>query len=126
MIATQPWQADPRPAGRRRAASGRGRAGGPDGAAATGTGGAGDRGSGRIVLISSLGGVLGIPFQAFYSASKFALEGLAESLAYEVAPFGIEVTLVQPGNIKTGFTAARKMAAAAEDDEVYGAALKKA
>jgi NAD(P)-dependent dehydrogenase (short-subunit alcohol dehydrogenase family) len=71
------------------------------------------QGSGRIVLISSLGGVLGIPFQAFYSA-------------YEVAPFGIEVTLVQPGNIKTGFTAARKMAAAAEGDEVYGAALTKA
>jgi NAD(P)-dependent dehydrogenase (short-subunit alcohol dehydrogenase family) len=84
------------------------------------------QGSGRIVLISSLGGVLGIPFQAFYSASKFALEGLAEALAYEVAPFGIEVTLVQPGNIKTGFTAARKMAAAAEGDPVYGAALKKA
>jgi NAD(P)-dependent dehydrogenase (short-subunit alcohol dehydrogenase family) len=40
------------------------------------------QGSGRIVLISSLGGVLGIPFQAFYSASKFALEGLAEALAY--------------------------------------------
>jgi NAD(P)-dependent dehydrogenase (short-subunit alcohol dehydrogenase family) len=84
------------------------------------------QGGGRIVLISSLGGVLGIPFQAFYSASKFALEGLGESLAYEVAPFGIEVTLVQPGNIKTGFTAARKMAAAAEGDEVYGAALAKA
>jgi NAD(P)-dependent dehydrogenase (short-subunit alcohol dehydrogenase family) len=82
--------------------------------------------SGRIVLISSLGGVLGIPFQAFYSASKFALEGLAEALAYEVAPFGIEVTLVQPGNIKTGFTAARKMAAASGSDQVYGAALKKA
>ncbi|MEP7023768.1 MAG: SDR family NAD(P)-dependent oxidoreductase, partial [Actinomycetota bacterium] len=84
------------------------------------------QGGGRIVLMSSLGGVLGIPFQAFYSASKFALEGLAESLAYEVKPFGIDVTLVQPGNIKTGFTASRKMAAAATGDQVYGAALAKA
>jgi NAD(P)-dependent dehydrogenase (short-subunit alcohol dehydrogenase family) len=84
------------------------------------------QGGGRIVLISSLGGVLGIPFQAFYSASKFALEGLAESLAYEVEPFGVHVTLVQPGNIRTGFTAARKMAATAADDPVYGAALTKA
>jgi NAD(P)-dependent dehydrogenase (short-subunit alcohol dehydrogenase family) len=68
---------------------------------------------GRIVLISSIGGVLGIPFQAFYSASKFALEGLGESLAYEVAPFGIDVTLVQPGNVRTDFTANRRLAMAA-------------
>ena len=54
---------------------------------------------GRIVLMSSIGGVLGLPFQAFYSAAKFALEGYGESLAYEVAPFGIEVTLVEPGNV---------------------------
>jgi NAD(P)-dependent dehydrogenase (short-subunit alcohol dehydrogenase family) len=81
---------------------------------------------GRIVLISSIGGALGIPFQAFYSASKFALEGLGESLAYEVAPFGIDVTLVQPGNFRTDFTASRKMAAAAAGDAVYGAALTKA
>ena len=47
------------------------------------------RRGGRIVLLSSLGGVIGIPFQAYYSASKFALEGFAESLAYEVAPFGV-------------------------------------
>jgi NAD(P)-dependent dehydrogenase (short-subunit alcohol dehydrogenase family) len=84
------------------------------------------QGSGRIVLISSLGGVIGIPFQAFYSASKFALEGLAEALAYEVAPFGIGVTLVQPGNIRTDFTASRKMAQAGTDDGVYAAALAKA
>jgi NAD(P)-dependent dehydrogenase (short-subunit alcohol dehydrogenase family) len=84
------------------------------------------QGSGRIVLISSLGGVLGIPFQAFYSASKFALEGLAEALAYEVAPFGVQVTLVQPGNVKTDFTARRKMAAASENDPVYGPATRKA
>ncbi len=85
-----------------------------------------ERGGGRIVLLSSIGGVLGIPFQAFYSASKFALEGLAEGLAYEVEPFGIHVTLVQPGNIATDFTASRQRAAAADGDPVYAAALTKA
>ena len=84
------------------------------------------QGAGRIVLISSIGGVIGIPFQAFYSASKFALEGLGEALAYEVAPLGVQVTLVQPGNIKTDFTASRRMAQAADGDPVYGAALAKA
>jgi short-subunit dehydrogenase len=84
------------------------------------------QGSGRIVLMSSIGGVIGIPFQAFYSASKFALEGLGESLAYEVAPFGVHVTLVQPGNVKTDFTASRQMAQAAAGDPVYGASATKA
>ncbi|HEY7011632.1 MAG TPA: SDR family oxidoreductase [Streptosporangiaceae bacterium] len=88
--------------------------------------------SGRIVLISSIGGVLGVPFQAFYSASKFALEGLGEALAYEVAPFGIDVTLVQPGNVRTDFTASRRLAGmdgqagGAAGDPVYGAAVAKA
>jgi NAD(P)-dependent dehydrogenase (short-subunit alcohol dehydrogenase family) len=85
-----------------------------------------DQGGGRIVLVSSIGGIIGIPFQAFYSASKFALEGFAEALAYEVDPFGIQVTLVQPGNIKTDFTASRKMATASAGDQIYGPALTKA
>jgi NAD(P)-dependent dehydrogenase (short-subunit alcohol dehydrogenase family) len=84
------------------------------------------QGGGRIVLMSSLGGMIGIPFQAFYSASKFALEGLGESLAYEVAPFGVHVTLVEPGNIKTDFTASRRMARPAGDDPVYGVSVAKA
>jgi NAD(P)-dependent dehydrogenase (short-subunit alcohol dehydrogenase family) len=62
------------------------------------------QGGGRVVLVSSIGGVVALPFQGFYSASKFALEGYGEALAYEVAPFGIEVTLVQPGNVRTDFT----------------------
>jgi len=82
--------------------------------------------AGRIVLVSSIGGVIGIPFQAFYSASKFALEGFGEALAYEVAPFGVHVTLVQPGNVLTDFTASRRMAAAAEGDVVYAAAARNA
>jgi NAD(P)-dependent dehydrogenase (short-subunit alcohol dehydrogenase family) len=81
---------------------------------------------GRIVLISSIGGVIGIPFQAYYSASKFALEGFAEALAYEVAPFGVQVTLVQPGNIATDFTARRQFAEASQAGTTYASALKQA
>jgi NAD(P)-dependent dehydrogenase (short-subunit alcohol dehydrogenase family) len=77
--------------------------------------------SGRLVLISSLGGVIALPFQAFYSASKFALEGYAEALGYEVEPFGIGVTLVEPGNIRTEFTARRQKVVAGAEDEGAGA-----
>jgi NAD(P)-dependent dehydrogenase (short-subunit alcohol dehydrogenase family) len=74
-----------------------------------------DRG-GRIVLMSSIGGVIGLPFQAYYSASKFALEGWAEALAWEVKPFGVTVTLVEPGNFRTGFTGSRRTVATSADD----------
>ena len=65
-------------------------------------------GGGHVVIVSSIGGVIGIPYQAFYSASKFALEGYGEALAYEVGPFHVQVTLVQPGNFRTGFTKNRR------------------
>jgi NAD(P)-dependent dehydrogenase (short-subunit alcohol dehydrogenase family) len=83
------------------------------------------RGSGRIVLVSSIGGAIGIPFQAFYSASKFAMEGFGEALAYEVAPVGIHVTLVQPGNVRTDFTGSRRDVPVGPDDP-YAAAARKA
>jgi NAD(P)-dependent dehydrogenase (short-subunit alcohol dehydrogenase family) len=84
------------------------------------------RGRGRVVLMSSIGGVVGLPFQAFYTASKFALEGYAEALAYEVAPFGIDVTLVEPGNVATEFTERRRSIPASETDPAYAAAAEKA
>jgi len=84
------------------------------------------QGGGRIVLVSSIGGVIGIPFQAFYSASKFAMEGYGEALAYEVAPFGIQVTLVEPGNVRTDFTSSRRDVETGDADDVYGAAVTKA
>jgi NAD(P)-dependent dehydrogenase (short-subunit alcohol dehydrogenase family) len=84
------------------------------------------QGGGRVVLMSSIGGVVGIPFQAFYTASKFALEGYGEALAYEVAPFGIEVTLVEPGNVRTGFTAARREVPPAGGDAPYAEAVARA
>ncbi|MGH9018825.1 MAG: SDR family oxidoreductase [Acidimicrobiales bacterium] len=84
------------------------------------------QGSGRVVLVSSIGGIVGIPFQAFYSASKFAMEGYGEALAYEVAPFGIAVTLVEPGNVRTDFTSSRRDVALPEGDDTYAAAVTKA
>jgi NAD(P)-dependent dehydrogenase (short-subunit alcohol dehydrogenase family) len=84
------------------------------------------QGHGRIVLVSSIGGVLGIPFQAFYSASKFAMEGYGEALAYEVAPFGLDLTLVEPGNVATDFTASRRQVAPPSGIDPYQAAVAKA
>ena len=57
--------------------------------------------SGRILMISSIGGVAAFPNISLYHASKWALEGLSESLSQEVAPFGIGVTLVEPGGYST-------------------------
>ncbi len=57
--------------------------------------------AGRIVNVSSLAGVLAMPFIGAYSAAKFALEGWAEALAHEVSPFGIHVSLVEPGFVRT-------------------------
>jgi NAD(P)-dependent dehydrogenase (short-subunit alcohol dehydrogenase family) len=58
---------------------------------------------GRIINISSLAGRIGFPLSSAYVSSKFALEGLAESLRYEVQDFGIHVILIEPGVIKTNF-----------------------
>ena len=65
---------------------------------------------------SSIGGVIGLPFQAYYSASKFALEGWAEALAWGLEPHGVPVTLVEPGNFHTGFTGARRTVPTAPGD----------
>ena len=62
-----------------------------------------EAGSGRLIAVSSLGGLLGQPFQDAYCASKFALEGLYESLRPLAAQFGVYVSLVEPGPVDTGF-----------------------
>ncbi|WP_409179824.1 oxidoreductase [Amycolatopsis sp. VS8301801F10] len=59
--------------------------------------------SGHIVQLSSVGGVVGNPGHALYATSKFALEGMSEALAGEVAPLGIRVSLVEPGPFRTDF-----------------------
>jgi len=62
-----------------------------------------ERGSGTIVNVTSLAGRVAPPLDGFYSASKFAVEGLSEALHYEVAHFGIRVRLVEPGVFETAF-----------------------
>jgi NAD(P)-dependent dehydrogenase (short-subunit alcohol dehydrogenase family) len=63
------------------------------------------QGGGAIVNMSSLGGQLSLPGAGAYCASKFALEGMSEALAQEVAPFGIKVLIVEPGAFRTNFAA---------------------
>lgn len=62
---------------------------------------------GHIICISSIGGLMGLPYQGMYSASKFAIEGYLEALRLETRQFGIHVTVINPGDFFTGFTAAR-------------------
>ena len=71
---------------------------------------------GLIVNVGSIGGEIAIPFQGFYSASKAALAALTEALRLEVRPFGIDVTLLEPGDFRTGFTENRVLVAAATND----------
>ena len=67
--------------------------------------------SGRIINVSSIGGILGYPFSAAYCSTKFALEGLSESLSYEVDQFGIKVILIEPALVISDFHNNVKMVA---------------
>lgn len=67
-----------------------------------------ERKAGRIIFTSSVAAVLSIPYQGFYSASKAAINALALALQNEVRAFGIYVSVLMPGDVATGFTAARK------------------
>lgn len=77
------------------------------------------QGNGKIIALSSIGGVMGLPFQGFYSASKFAIEGYCEALRLETQQFGVRVVVVRPGDFSTGFTASRKKTVSPEAAQVY-------
>ena len=86
------------------------------------------QGGGKIIALSSIGGVMGLPFQGFYSASKFAIEGYCEALRLEVKSFGIKVVVLRPGDFSTGFTGSRKKVsdeAALQAYPVYKTAIEK-
>ena len=58
---------------------------------------------GVIINVTSIGGLVGLPFNSLYHATKFGLDGLSESLKYELKPFGIQVKVVAPGGVLTDF-----------------------
>lgn len=74
--------------------------------------------SGMIINFSSIGGLMGLPFQAYYSAAKFATEGFSEALRMEVKKFNIKVVLINPGDFNTNNTSNRRafLVPATEDD----------
>jgi len=57
--------------------------------------------SGKVINVSSIGGLMSLPFNSAYAASKFAIEGYSESLRYEMIPFNVYVSLIEPGQIRT-------------------------
>ena len=81
------------------------------------------QGGGRIVNLSSVAAPCAIPFQVWYSVSKAAVSTYTAALANEVRPWGITLTAVLPGDIRTGFTAAREKNIAGDD--VYGGRIAK-
>ncbi len=84
------------------------------------------RGGGKIVLFSSINGLMGIPFQSAYTASKHAVEGYAECLCLEAKPFGVQVMLVEPGDHRSGSDRYRGHAAAMSQASPYAAAYESA
>lgn len=64
-----------------------------------------EQGSGRVVNVGSIAGHVGFPMIGAYASTKFALRGLSQAMAAEVRPFGVRVSLVEPGSIRTGFGA---------------------
>lgn len=80
-------------------------------------------GGGRIVNVGSMGGRMVFPAGGYYHASKYAVEALSDALRFEAAPFGIKVSLIEPGLIRTSFgaTAAHTLAGAAAPTGPYAA-----
>ncbi len=86
------------------------------------------RARGRIVFVGSIGGRSALPFLGAYAASKFALEGIADSLRVELAPWGMHVSIVEPGTIATPMWTKPQRAVQempAEVAELYGERIEK-
>ncbi|HUZ19346.1 MAG TPA: SDR family NAD(P)-dependent oxidoreductase [Acidimicrobiales bacterium] len=83
------------------------------------------QGSGHVVQVCSAAGAVGFALVGMYSASKFALEGMSECLAREVAPFGVKVTILEPSDFRTGFRdrAAKRRRPLPAYEEAFGANL---
>ena len=85
-----------------------------------------EQGGGTIINFSSIGGLMGLPFQAFYSAGKFAIEGFSEALRMEISRYNIKVVLINPGDFHTSNSANRRNFLAPTDtSDPYNAQFSK-
>jgi short-subunit dehydrogenase len=84
-----------------------------------------ERRAGRIINVSSVGGRITLPYFGVYNSTKYALESLSDALRYELRPFGIDVSLIEPGVIRTNFEATAVSNLASLNDTPYSAALGK-
>ena len=80
------------------------------------------RGNGLLIIIGSIAGRVSIPMQSQYSASKYALEAFTDAVRMEMKQYGVRACIIEPGDTKTGFTAARETQ---EGDAGYGSVLEK-
>lgn len=80
---------------------------------------------GQVMLIGSIGGLIGLPFIGHYSASKFALDGFMQALRTEIHPFGVDATVIHPGDYKTAIAANQVTAVRADDASPYAVACKR-
>jgi short-subunit dehydrogenase len=81
------------------------------------------QGKGLLLVIGSIAGRVSIPMQSQYSASKYALEAFTDAVRMEMKQYGVRASIIEPGDTKTGFTAAREMQA--RDRSAYGNTLEK-
>ncbi len=84
-----------------------------------------DRRAGRVINVSSVGGRITLPYFGVYNSTKYAVEALSDALRYELRPFGIDVTLIEPGVIRTNFEATAVANLSAMQNTPYAAAMSK-
>ena len=84
------------------------------------------QGYGKIVVVGSIGGQIGLPFHGYYSAGKFALDGLVEALRPEIAPFGIDTSIVHPGAVDTDIGQHRVVTLNCRENSAYHRAFQSA
>jgi NAD(P)-dependent dehydrogenase (short-subunit alcohol dehydrogenase family) len=83
------------------------------------------QGGGTILNTSSIGGLMGLPFQGYYSVGKFAIEGLSEALRMELRQFNIKVIVINPGDFHTNNTSSRKNVFSSGNDKAYEEQFRK-
>jgi NAD(P)-dependent dehydrogenase (short-subunit alcohol dehydrogenase family) len=84
------------------------------------------QGGGRVINVSSLAGLVAVPYQALYCASKHAIEAYTEALRMEMKPFGIHVSMIEPGDFATSFTDNRRMVEGCADGSAHHARCRTA